>query len=74
LSAAFYLTGSMLYQTNEDSSGKKNIVPTSNYYKKIGMSYMDNSGITLSVFDVFNNGLDTAFSGRRTRVRNRWIY
>jgi Outer membrane receptor for ferrienterochelin and colicins len=63
LSTAFYLTGSMLYQTNEDQSHTKNIVPTSNYYKKIGMSYMDNSGITLSVFDIFNNGLDTAFSG-----------
>jgi outer membrane receptor protein involved in Fe transport len=63
LSTAFYLTGSMLYQTNEDQSLTKNIVPTSNYYKKIGMSYMDNSGITLSVFDIFNNGLDTAFSG-----------
>ena len=63
LSTAFYLTGSMLYQTNEDSSRKKNFVPTSNYYKKIGMSYMNNNGITLSVFDIYNNGLDTAFSG-----------
>ena len=62
LNTAFYVTGSMLYQVNEDQTGKKNIVPTSNYYKKIGLSYMDN-GITLSVFDIFNNGLDTAFSG-----------
>jgi len=59
LSTALFLTGSLLYQTNKDQSGKQNVAPTSNYYKKIGLSYMDN-GITLSVFDIFNNGLDTA--------------
>jgi outer membrane receptor for ferrienterochelin and colicins len=63
LNTNLFLTGSMLYQVNKDTAGFINKIPTATWYKKVGISYMDNKGITLSLFDVFNNGLDTSYSG-----------
>jgi outer membrane receptor for ferrienterochelin and colicin len=63
LNTDLFLTGSLLYQVNKDTAGVKNKVATATWYKKLGISYRSNNGFTLSMFDIFNNGLDTAFSG-----------
>jgi outer membrane receptor protein involved in Fe transport len=63
LNTNLFITGSMLYQVNKDTTDATNKVPTATFYKKLGISYMSTNGITLSMFDIFDNGLDTAYSG-----------
>jgi outer membrane receptor protein involved in Fe transport len=63
LNTSLFLTGSLLYQVNKDQAGHQNVSPTPTYLKKIGISYMGASGITLSVFDIYSDGLDTAYTG-----------
>jgi outer membrane receptor for ferrienterochelin and colicins len=64
LNTNLFLMGSLLYQVNKDQTGRQNVSPTPNYLKKIGISYMSENGITLSVFDIYNDGvLDTAYTG-----------
>ncbi len=57
VSREFLFTSSLLYQTNKNESGVKNVSPMANFGAKIGLSYMKD-GLTLSLFDVYQGKLD----------------
>jgi len=48
----FFLTGSAIYQANEDGNGNKNITPIANFGAKAGVSYLSPNGLTVGLFDV----------------------
>ncbi len=50
-------TGSLLYQTNKDSSGLENVTPIPNLGVKAGISYFDR-GLCISLFDVYQGEPD----------------
>ena len=52
------LLGSVLYQTNEDGAGTPDVTPVPNTGAKAGISYQSDRGVTASVFDVYQTGLD----------------
>ena len=52
VSKAFYLTGSLLYQTSDDGNGHTDISYGSNFGAKAGVSYSTDSG-TVSLFDSY---------------------
>ena len=61
LNQAFFLTGSILYQTNKDKAGVKNVTPIGNFGAKGGISYKSNKGLTLSLFNIYQSALDPKF-------------
>lgn len=60
-----YLTGSVLYQENEDvDSEEKDLAPVANFGAKAGISYSSaENGITVSLFNIYQGTLDDKFSG-----------
>jgi outer membrane receptor protein involved in Fe transport len=58
LNKDFYLQGSTLYQTNKDGDGNRNVTPIPNVGVKAGISYEAAKGVTASVFDSYDGGLD----------------
>ena len=57
-----YISGSMLYQTNEDKDGNKNVTPIANLGFKAGISYKSDHGITASIFDIYQGALDDTYA------------
>ena len=53
----FFLLGSVLYQTNEDSDSDLNATTVPNFGAKAGISYAAANGLTMSVFDAYDGGL-----------------
>ena len=60
----FFITGSMLYQTNEDKYGNNNVTPIANLGTKGGISYKSEKGITISLFDIYQGDLDEKYDTR----------
>jgi outer membrane receptor for ferrienterochelin and colicin len=56
-----YINGSVLYQDNRDSV--YNTIPFANLIAKAGVSYSNNQGLTLSLFDVHNGPTPEKFHG-----------
>ena len=54
----FFLLGSTLYQTNDDGEGGRNRTPIPNVGAKAGISYEGANGLTASVFDSYDGGVD----------------
>lgn len=63
LNKAFFVQGSMLYQTNQANTGKTDVTPIPTFGAKAGMSY-ESRGLTVSLFDVS----DAPISGYATAV------
>ncbi len=61
----WYLTGSLLYQTNKNDADQKNLSPIANFGSKAGISYMADNGITVGLFDIYQGKLDSKFVGTR---------
>jgi outer membrane receptor for ferrienterochelin and colicin len=61
VSKHLFLTGSSLYQTNEDRNGLKNVTPIANFGAKAGISYIWANGLTLSLFDIYQGNLDDRY-------------
>ncbi len=59
-----YLTGSFLYFFSKDGEGNKNVTPIANLGVKGGLSYMDENGITASLFYIFQGKLDEMYNAR----------
>ncbi|MBN2028913.1 TonB-dependent receptor [bacterium] len=59
-----FLSGSMLYQTNEDKNGVENVTPIANLGAKGGISYKSDRGLTLSLFNIYQGDLDEKFDTR----------
>lgn len=55
-----YISGSMLYHTNEDKDGNKNVTPIPNFGAKAGISYVK-EGLTLSLFDNYQGDPDEKY-------------
>lgn len=53
----FFLTGSMLYQTNHDGAGTSNITPIPNFGAKAGVGYKSSRGLSGGLFHVFQGPL-----------------
>jgi iron complex outermembrane receptor protein len=49
----WFLTGSILYQTNEDGTGRKNVPPIPPFGAKAGISYLGANGAAVSLFDSY---------------------
>jgi outer membrane receptor for ferrienterochelin and colicins len=62
LNREFMLVGSTLYQVNKDGDGVENVVPISTFSAKAGVSYKSDRGVTASVFDVYQNSLDSKYN------------
>lgn len=56
-----FVTGSMLYQTNEDKDGVENVTPIANLGAKGGISYQSDKGFTVSLFNIYQGELDEKF-------------
>ena len=52
------LLASTVYQTNSDGTGKRNVTPIPNHSAKLGISYLAENGVTLSMFDVYQGRID----------------
>lgn len=61
---SLYLTGSFLYFFNKDNEDETNVTPIANLGAKGGLSYMDDNGITASVFYIFQGPLDDKYDAR----------
>ncbi|MEJ2627459.1 MAG: TonB-dependent receptor, partial [bacterium] len=59
-----FITGSMLYQTNEDKDGVENVTPIANLGAKAGISYKSEKGVTLSLFNIYQGDLDEKFDAQ----------
>ncbi len=57
----FYITGSMLYQTNEDKDGNENVTPLANLGFKAGISYASDNGLTIGIFNIYQGVLDEKY-------------
>jgi len=57
-----YLTGSVLYQTNENDKDVKNQSPIANFGAKAGISYVTDNGITLGLFNIYQGDLDDRYT------------
>jgi outer membrane receptor for ferrienterochelin and colicins len=58
---AVFLTGSVLYQTSEDGSGRKNLTPIAELGTKAGISYASANGLTVGLFDIYQGPLDKQY-------------
>ena len=56
-----FFTGSMLYQSNEDGNGARNVTPIAGFGAKTGVSYRSDRGVTASLFDVYQGALDASY-------------
>jgi len=63
----FFLTGSSLYQTNEDNAGNTNVTPIANFGAKAGISYESVNGLTAGVFDVYQGPVHGYSASRNPR-------
>jgi outer membrane receptor protein involved in Fe transport len=54
----FFLLGSVLYQTNKDGDGNRNVTPIPNMGAKAGFSYEAARGLTASVFESYDGAVD----------------
>jgi outer membrane receptor for ferrienterochelin and colicins len=63
VSKNWFLTGSILAQTNRNGFGERNIMPIPNFSAKAGISYLAESGIGMSFFDSYQGRAD---AGSRT--------
>lgn len=61
LTRAVFLTGSVLYQTNKDDKDVEDVTPIPNFGGKAGVSYMSENGITVSVFNIYQGGLEDKY-------------
>lgn len=61
LNKNIYLTGSVLYQTNENGAGDTNVTPIANLSSKAGISYQSDDGISVSLFDIYQGALDDSY-------------
>ena len=59
-----FITGSMLYQTNEDKDGVENVTPIANLGAKGGISYKSEKGVTVSLFNIYQGDLDEKFDAQ----------
>ena len=53
----FFLTGSLLYQTNHDGNGNANITPIANFGAKAGVGYKSAHGLSAGLFHVYQGPL-----------------
>jgi outer membrane receptor protein involved in Fe transport len=58
----FFIQGSMLYQTNVNATGQINVTPIPNLGFKLGVSYADRHGLSLSLFEISDEGI-TGYNG-----------
>lgn len=63
VSRTLFLTGSLLAQTNRNGFGKHDIMPIPKFSAKAGISYLSESGISMSFFDAYQGRSD---AGTRT--------
>jgi outer membrane receptor for ferrienterochelin and colicin len=59
----FFLTGSLLYQTNHDGNGNTNITPIANFGAKAGVGYKSPRGLSAGLFHVYQGPLYGYTSG-----------
>ncbi len=59
-----FITGSMLYQNNEDKDGNENVTPIANLGIKMGFGYRSDNGFTVSIFNVYQSKLDERFKSQ----------
>jgi len=64
INKSLFLTGSMLYQKNENKAGEENITPIPNLGVKAGVSYVHEKGISLGLFNVYQGDFDDKFNTR----------
>ncbi|MBN2762215.1 MAG: TonB-dependent receptor [Bacteroidales bacterium] len=57
LTKELYAVASVLYQSNEDLDGNKDVTPLSSLGIKAGLSYAAKNGITASVFNIYQGKL-----------------
>ncbi len=57
LRSNFFLQGSILYQSNEDGAGRRDVTPIPNFGFKSGISYQSRRGLTASLFDVSDGSI-----------------
>nr|WP_302180050.1 TonB-dependent receptor [Chryseosolibacter indicus] len=62
ISHALFLTGSMLYQENENEDGITNNSPLANFGAKGGISYRSQKGFIVSLFDIYQGNLDKKYT------------
>ncbi|MFH1724742.1 MAG: TonB-dependent receptor [Elusimicrobiota bacterium] len=58
----FFLTGSALYQKSRNKAGDNTVSPLANWAAKAGISYRSASGLTASLFDIYQGVLDAKYS------------
>lgn len=58
------LTGSVLYQENEDKNNVKNVTPIANFGAKAGIGYISENGFTASIFNVYQADLDDKYESQ----------
>jgi outer membrane receptor protein involved in Fe transport len=58
----FFTQGSLLYQTNQNANGINNVTPIPNWGFKTGLSYENDRGLVLGLFDV-SDGRITPYPG-----------
>ena len=58
----FYFNTSLLYQKNKNNEGDKDVVPVSNINLKGGISYSNDRGITINLFNNYNG-----------KIADKWI-
>jgi outer membrane receptor for ferrienterochelin and colicins len=61
ISRDLFLTGSVLYQTNEDKDGEENVTPIANLGFKAGIGYVSPKGLTASIFNIYQGDLDEKY-------------
>lgn len=61
LTRNLFLTGSTLYQKSESDTAK-NVTPIANFSAKAGISYKFGSGVTISLFDIYQGKLDDKYT------------
>jgi outer membrane receptor protein involved in Fe transport len=62
LNRSLYVTASVLYQNNE-SDTVKSVSYVANLGAKAGISYVWEKGITVSLFDIYQGGMDDKYAG-----------
>ena len=62
LNRQLFLTGSFLYQSNEDQDGVENVSPVSNLSIKAGVSYQSERGYTVGFFNKYRGGFGDSFN------------
>jgi outer membrane receptor for ferrienterochelin and colicins len=63
INKSLMLTGSALYQENENEDGEENMSPIANLELKAGISYRSDNGLTLSLFNIYQGDLDAKYDG-----------